>query len=58
MPGVHRADAAAVPRGKAYYGSTLLAPQHLERVLRYFGATTAYLPALLIVAVLILQHLG
>jgi membrane protease YdiL (CAAX protease family) len=44
--------------GTAYYGSTLLAPQHVERMLRYFGATTAYLPALLIVAVLILQHLA
>jgi len=42
--------------GTAYYGTTLLAPRHLGKILKYFGATAAYLPALLIVAVLLIQH--
>jgi len=41
----------------AYYGSNLLAPKDLHKVLKYFGATAAYLPAVLVVAVLLLQHL-
>jgi membrane protease YdiL (CAAX protease family) len=44
--------------GAAYYGSSLLAPGHLGELLKYFGATAAYLPALLIVAVLVIQHLA
>ncbi len=44
--------------GTAYYGSSLLAPRDLGRLLKYFGATAAYLPALLIVTVLIVQHLA
>ena len=44
--------------GTAYYGSSLLAPQDLGKLLRYFGATAAYLPALLIIAVLMAQHLA
>ncbi|MCJ7544048.1 MAG: CPBP family intramembrane metalloprotease [Phycisphaerae bacterium] len=44
--------------GTAYYGSSLLAPRDLGRLLKYFGATAAYLPALLIVAVLLVQHLA
>ena len=44
--------------GAAYYGSSLLAPGHLGELLKYFGATAAYLPALLIVAVLMIQHLA
>jgi membrane protease YdiL (CAAX protease family) len=43
--------------GAAYYGTSLLAPRDLGRLLQYFGATGAYLPALLIVAVLMIQHL-
>ena len=38
------------------YGTRLLAPQHLARVLEYFGATAALLPPALIVAVLLAQH--
>jgi membrane protease YdiL (CAAX protease family) len=43
--------------GAAYYGTSLLAPRDLGRLLRYFGATAAYLPAMLVVAVLMIQHL-
>ncbi len=43
--------------GAAYYGTSLLAPRDLGRLLRYFGAMAAYLPALLVVAVLMIQHL-
>ena len=32
-------------------------PRHLGKLLRYFGATAAYLPALLIIAVLLIQHI-
>jgi len=42
--------------GTAFYGSDLLAPHDIDVVLRYFGATVAYLPALLVIAVLLLQH--
>jgi len=44
--------------GTAYYGSRLLAPRDIDRVLRYFGATTAYLPAVLVVTVLLVQHVA
>lgn len=44
--------------GTAFYGSSLLAFRDLGQLLRYFGATAAYLPALLIVAVLMVQHLA
>jgi len=43
--------------GAAYYGTSLLAPRDLGRLLEYFGASAAYLPALLIVTVLMIQHL-
>lgn len=43
--------------GAAYYGSPLLAPRDVDRFLRFFGAAGAHLPALLIVAVLVFQHL-
>lgn len=43
--------------GAFYYRSHLLAPKHLARALEYFGATAVYLPALLVAAVLLLQHL-
>lgn len=42
--------------GAAYFGSSLLAPRDLGRILRYFGGTARYLPPLLIVVVLLLQH--
>jgi len=42
--------------GSYYYGSALFAPRDIGRVLRYFGATAAYLPAMLVILVLICQH--
>jgi hypothetical protein len=44
--------------GTIYYGTSLLAPRDLGRLLGYFGATAGYLPAVLIVAVLLAQHLA
>ena len=41
----------------ALYGTSLLAPRDLGRLLRHFGATAVYLPPLFIVLVLLLQHL-
>jgi len=41
----------------ARYGTSLLAHRDLERILRYFGATAPYLPPLLVVTVLLVQHL-
>jgi len=44
--------------GAAYYfGGNLLATHHLKRVLEYFGATAALLPAVLVATVLLIQHL-
>ncbi len=43
--------------GAAVYGTRLLAPRDLFRLLRFFGGTWAYLPAVMIVAVLLVQHL-
>ncbi len=42
----------------AYYGTNLLAPHLVGRFLNYFGATEAFLPALLICLVLVLQQAG
>jgi membrane protease YdiL (CAAX protease family) len=42
--------------GSMAYDSNLLAPRHLGRLLRFFGGTAPYLPALLIVVVLLVQH--
>ena len=42
--------------GAARYGTALLALRDLDRILRYFGATTPYLPPLLILAVLLIQQ--
>jgi len=43
--------------GSYYYNSSaLFAPRDIGRVLRYFGATAVYLPALLVILVLICQH--
>jgi len=42
--------------GTAFYGTDLLAPRDIHRVLQYFGATAAYLPAILVVVVLLVQH--
>jgi membrane protease YdiL (CAAX protease family) len=39
------------------YGTQLLAPRDLARLLRYFGATAGVLPPLLILVVLLGQHL-
>ena len=43
--------------GTAHYGTALLAPRDIGRLLRFFGATWIYLPPLLIVFVLLAQHL-
>ncbi len=42
--------------GSAQLGSDLLVPQYLRCVLLWFGATGRYLPAVLIVVVLLAQH--
>lgn len=42
--------------GSAMYGSNLLAPRDLYKLLRYFGATAAYLPAMFVAVVLLAQH--
>ena len=42
--------------GAANYGTDLVTPQHLHSLLRFFGATAAYLPALMIVFVLLAQQ--
>jgi len=43
--------------GTAAYGTNLRAPLHLDKLLKYFGATAAHLPAVMVVVVLVLQHL-
>ena len=43
--------------GTMMYGSNLLAPRDLGKLLRFFGGTASYLPALLIVTVLVVQHI-
>ncbi len=43
--------------GSAYYGSSLLAPRDLYKILKYFGGTAAYLPALFIIVSLLVQHI-
>ena len=40
-----------------YYGTGLLATHHLRRVLEYFGASAAFLPAVLVATTLFVQHL-
>lgn len=42
--------------GSLTYGTGLLAVRDIDRLLGFFGATAPYLPALLVVAVLIAQH--
>jgi hypothetical protein len=42
----------------AFYGTDLLALRDVAKVLRFFGATVAYLPALAILVVLFVQHLA
>ncbi len=42
--------------GSVRFGSGLLVPQYLRDVLLWFGATGRYLPAVLIVVVLLAQH--
>lgn len=44
--------------GLFYHSTALAAPQDLGHILRFFGATAVYLPSLLIVAVLALQHVA
>ena len=44
--------------GTAIYGTALLAPRDILRILGHFGATASYLPAVLIVIVLLMQHLA
>lgn len=44
--------------GTAWFGTELLALQHIDKILHYFGGTTVYLPALLIIAVLLFQHVA
>jgi len=43
--------------GTAFYPANLLAPRHLDKLLKYFGATAAHLPAVMVAVVLALQHL-
>ena len=43
--------------GTAVYGTSLLAPRDLHNLLKYFGATAPYLPAVMVILVLMLQHL-
>jgi hypothetical protein len=40
----------------AQYCTSLLAPRDVHKLLKHFGATASYLPAALIVLVLVLQH--
>lgn len=47
----------AFQAGAAVFGTTLLAPRHMQGVLDYFGATAAHLPAVVIVFVLLVQHM-
>ena len=42
----------------AYYGSRLAGPHMVGAVLRYFGATQVFLPALLLIVVLVCQQVG
>lgn len=42
--------------GAAVYGSDLLAPRDIDRLLGYFNATLPFLPAVVILAVLLAQH--
>ena len=44
--------------GAMAYESHLLVPHYLAKVLGYFGATGEFLPALLIVAVLLIMHMA
>lgn len=44
--------------GSAYYGSRLLAPRDLNKILKYFGGNAAYLPAMFIVVSLLVQHIA
>jgi len=44
--------------GAMAYESRLLVPRYLAKVLGYFGATGEFLPALLIVAVLLIMHMS
>ena len=44
--------------GSAFAQTTLLASRHLERLLGVFGPTAGYLPPLLVVAALLLQHVA
>ena len=44
--------------GTAVYGSHLLAPRDIGKILRYFGATVAYLPAVVVVVILLAQHVA
>jgi len=43
--------------GMLCYGTELLAPRDVGKFLRFFGATAGYLPPLLILVVLLLQHI-
>jgi hypothetical protein len=44
--------------GTVFCGTDLLAPRDIDVILRYFGATVSYLPAVLVMGVLLLQHLA
>ena len=43
--------------GTLFWKSDLLAPRDIHQVLKFFGATAAYLPALALVALLLAQNL-
>ncbi len=46
----------AYEAGAMFYPGRLLAPQHLAALLRLFGATAHFLPALLVIVVLLVWH--
>jgi len=47
---------AAYHLGAIIYGTNLLAPHHLKGALEYFGATASFLPASVVILVLLVQH--
>jgi len=44
--------------GYAVYGTSLLAPAHLHELLKRLGASASVMPAALVIAVLLVQHLA
>ena len=44
--------------GAGYYGTNLFAARDLNKLLRYFGGTAPYLPAVLVIVVMLIQHMA